>query len=444
MRLSRLLLVAALPLLLPEPALAQHPAPAAAARPHANRAARLEGLSQIANSGDAAALAAALQAERDPDVRVLLQARLAAMRFDPAVAADPGLRRLAAAGAPETRAAAATILGELAFARGDYREAARFSRDLEALQTRAGKADDARETGMTRRIAELLASEPVQAVEGGLTAGSSAAHRDVAGLMRVDLRVNGTHQEAVFDTGANLSVLSASTARRLGVRMIEGAASVGNSVQGSVPVRLAIADRLEIGGNILRNVAFLVIDDAALSFSDGRYTIPAIVGFPVMRAFGRFRMEPARFSVEASSQAAAPANLHAVGNELFVDASVGGYAAPLYLDSGANPTHLDAAFAEHHPQPFAGLARVERRLAGAGGTATGQAMRWRDVSVEVAGRRAQFDNVLVGTRDGETKPSPRYGVIGADLLGRFASYTLDFGAMRLELGQPIAASSSRN
>lgn len=417
---------------------AQARAPATAAQP--DRAARLEALSKHVERGDAAALRQALATERDPDVRTLIEMRLAAMRNEAGIAADPRLQRVAADGTPsETRAAALAIIGGLAFGNGDYQEAARRSAELETLQRAAGKAEDAEQTALTRRLAEMLIPEQPQRLEGAVVPGRGAAQRDIAGLMRVDMSVNGHTQDAVFDTGANLSVLSASTAQRLGVRMLEGDASVGNSVRGTVAVRLGIADRLEIAGNVIRNVVFLVIDDASLTFGGGAYKIPAIVGYPVMQALGRFRVEPTALTVEpASASTNGQRNLVLVSNELFVDARVGGIDVPLYLDTGANPSHLNELFAAAHPEPLAGLARIERRLSGAGGTATGQAVRWSDVPVELAGRSVRMPSLLVGMPGGAAKPATTYGVIGADLLARFASYTIDLKAMRLELGEPLA------
>jgi predicted aspartyl protease len=461
MRLIYLLLAAAAAVPAPAPAQpgaqpAVQPAartaargPAAAPAVRSDRAARLDALDKAAGRGEVAVLRRALRTERDRDVRVLIDARLRSLRLDWSAASDPRLRRLAAAGSPrDIRIAALTILGGMAFSSGDYARTAGLARDLEQLQKAAGNTEAAGLTGMTRQIADMLAGEPRQRLEGGLAAGRSGARRDVAGLMRVDVRVNSQDVDAVFDTGANLSVLSASTAQRLGARLLEGKASVGNSVRGTVPVQLAIADRFEIGGNVLRDVVFLVIDDAALSFGPGgAYKIPAIIGYPVMQALGRFRMDEEAFHVEpagAESPAPAPApapNLYVSAGEMFVDAKVGGIAVPLYLDSGANPSHLNPPFAVAYPAPLAGLVAEQRQRAGAGGRATDQAVRWRDVAVELAGRRVQLPSLIVGVPGGDVKPSSYYGVIGADLLGRFTSYTIDLRRMRLELGAPRPAAA---
>jgi predicted aspartyl protease len=439
--LTMTIAAAALAACLAAPA-AAHAQPTASAAT-ASRTARLDALFKAADRGEIAPLVAALRDERDGDVRALLEGRLAVMRLDFASAANPRLRRLAAQGSPpDLREHALSTLASLAFTQGDYAEAARLGASLKAVQTARGNAEAAQATEISRRMADILASQPRQMLERPLVAGRTAARRDPAGLMRIDVSINGQAQDAVFDTGANLSVLTSSAARRLGVRMLDGTTSVGNAVQSQVPVRLGIADRVEIAGNVLRNVVFLVIEDAQLTFAfpGGSYSIPAIIGYPVMQQLRRFTMTADSFSVEPSqgrARAGDGHNLHGWGNELFVDARVGGRSVPLHLDTGANPSHLDPLFAEAFPDVVRELPREERRLQGAGGSATGQAARWRNVGVEIGGRTFRAPSVLIGLPGGPA-PSRYYGVAGIDLLRAFASYTIDLGVMRLELGEPVA------
>lgn len=398
-------------------------------------------LFKAADRGEMAPLRRALATETDPARRALIEARLAAARLDPAAASDPRVVALTAPGAdPQLREAALSLVGSVAFTNGDYARAAEAGAALEGLQRAAGDTAGAEATARAQRLAAMLAAQPRQSVEGAAPGGRTAARKDRVGLTRIDVTVNGAAQEAVFDTGANLSVLSASTARRLGVRILDQATDIGNGVQTTVPARIGIADRLEIAGTVLRHVPFLIIDDAQLTFPvPGGYDIPAIIGFPVMRALGRFRMDAASFAVEPAGAPATDGdghNLHSWGNELFVDVKVGSFDVPLHLDSGANPSHLNPLFAEAHPEPLAGLPREQRRSASAGGTSVDTAVRWPGVQVEIGGRSFRAPSVLVGLpREGGRNP-PYYGVIGADLLGLFESYTVDMRAMRLELGEP--------
>lgn len=163
---------------------------------------------------------------------------------------------------------------------------------------------------------------------------------DKVGLTRITFSVNGRSQEAVVDTGANLSVLSAAAARRLGVTVLEGGTDVGNGVQGTVPTRVGIAARIEIAGTVMTDVPFLIIEDANLTFPQvpGGYHIPAIIGLPELRALGRVRIEQAgRFVVLPPAEAGAP-NLVASGNDLFAEVSIDGRPVPLHLDTGENQT----------------------------------------------------------------------------------------------------------
>lgn len=412
--------------------------PAARAQPPASPTA-IEAAFEAADRGDLGPAERALSTA-EGDAAALLRARLAAARYDPAVARDPALARLAGSGERPLRDAALSILTSASFAGGDYRAAEAWGRRLAEAQTARGDAEGAAETERAWRLAALLAGSPAQSVEGAVGEGSTPARVDRVGLPRIDVAVNGTAQEAVFDTGANLSVLSAETARRLGVRLLDGASSVGNGVQGIVPIRVGIADRMTIAGTILRNVPFLIIDDAQLTFPvPGGYDIKAIVGLPVMRALGRMRVEQAGRLVllgQAEAQPAAP-NMAASGNDVFVTVAVDGSEVAMHLDSGANQSSLSALYARAHPEAVAALARRTAGMASAGGARLASVATWPDAPLALAGRTLVLPSLEIGLPSTEG-PAPRFlGVLGSDVLRRFESYTLDFHAMRLDLGAPV-------
>lgn len=399
----------------------------------------LDTLFEAAGRGEMAPIARALDGATDADDSALLRARLDAARYDPGVATDPALRRLAQGRDPDRRRAALTLLAAAAFADGDYVEAARVGQALEADLIAAGR-DGAEGAGRMWRLAALLVGQPAQAVDGDIAAGSTPARVDRVGLPRIDFAVNGIAQEAVFDTGAALSVLSAATAERLGVRVLEDMAEVGNGVQGTVPVRIGVAARIEIAGTVIRNVPFLIIDDAQLTFPQvpGGYDIRAIIGLPVMRALGRLRMENAGRLTVLPGRADSPRapNMHANGNDLYVDVTIDGRPVPLFLDTGANETSLGTLYAEAHPETVAALETRDARLASAGGARQTRVATWTDVPVMLAERSLVLPQVSVSL-PGAGPAARHYGVLGSNLLRAFESYTLDFAAMRLELGAPV-------
>jgi len=410
---------------------AQHAVAAAPAGP-----ATIATLFEGAERGEIGPLERALANARG-DEAVLLRARIAAARFDRQAARDPALARIAERGAPAEREAALAIVAGAGFANGDYRAAASAGRRLAEAQAVRGDGRAA-DTARMWRLAELLAAQPAQRIEPAAP-GSVAARTDKVGLPRIDIQVNGQAQEAVFDTGASLSVLSAETARRLGVTILEQAAEVGNGVQGTVPVRLGIAERVEVAGTVLRNHPFLIIDDAQLTFAQvpGGYDIRAIFGLPAMRALGRMRMEAGRLTVLAPAAGAAGApNLAASGNQLYVETGVAGRTLPLHLDTGANQTALSPLYAAAEPARIAGLATGQARMASAGGTRASNMATWADAPIELAGRSLTLPQLPVRLA-GDGPEARDYGTLGSNVLRRFDSYTLDLRAMRLELGEPV-------
>ena len=89
----------------------------------------------------------------------------------------------------------------------------------------------------------------------------------------------------VLDSGANISVITESEARRLGLSAVTGQPHLSWFGGKETRQRLAVAKRLEIGNFRFRDVAFGVIADADLAkFSPD---IRGAVGLPVLMAMER-------------------------------------------------------------------------------------------------------------------------------------------------------------
>lgn len=402
----------------------------------------VDALFEDASRGELAPIERALARPLPADTAALLRAALAAARYDPAAAAEPALARLAAGRDPALRRAALSVLTSAAFANGDYAEGARAGRLLEAALREGGQTVEAEAVGRTWRLAALLAGRPAPPRAVPVPA-SVAATRDVVGMNRLEVVLNGVRQEAVIDTGAGLSVLSAETARRLGVAPLAGGVDVGNSVDSTVAVRVGIVERFEVAGNVLRDVPVLIIEDSALSFAlpTGRYEIKAIVGLPQLRALGRVRVEADRVSVLAPAAAgdAGAQNMHGNGDELYVDVMLGGRPVALVLDTGANRTSLSARYAAANETAVAALGRSSARNAGAGGARVQPVANWTDAPVAVGGQSLTLPSISIALPEPGAAPARLNGTLGQDVLRRMESYTLDFRAMRLSVGAPVAA-----
>jgi hypothetical protein len=283
----------------------------------------------------------------------------------------------------------------------------------------------------------LRSIQPMQILHPA--AGSLPFRRDRAGMIRVHVKIDGRPQEAVLDTGANFSTISASAAKRTGVRLLPQAVSVGSSTEQAVATQLGIAPRVQIGDTVLSNVVFIVLPDSALTFPHG-YRIDAIIGLPVLMTLGRLQFSNSgaptfSYGVRDSARSKQPdshSNLLLSGLEPLVLAHVPGATTPLRmeLDSGANATGFAHNAVEDAPVLLLHAAQHVLRLGGAGGVVTERkALRLPQVALVIGGRRFTLRNVAVSSRSSAGSD----GTIGQDILRQGARWILNFKSMALRI-----------
>lgn len=398
-----------------------------------------------AADGDVFALAAALPHIGDPDLSLLAQARLAAAQLDAAEARRLVTRYLASgARSPADRALAWPIVADASFADGDYREAADAAHQWErALTEQNASADDRAGAHQMAVMAEQLAAAPRQEVDA-YAPKTVRVTRDKAGLPRSGTVINGKPQEVVLDTGANLSTVSLSTARKLGLRLLDGSASVGSASRQAVTSRIGIADHVEFAGLSLSHVAFLVLDDEQLNMPvPGGYQIDAILGFPALRPLQRLQftgdghLQPSRSHAPADAHG----NLRLAGSDLYVDVTLDDVPVAMQLDSGGARSALSSRFASAHPALVKGMKTRKERVAGAGGSHVNDSATWSDVRVRIGEQQTVLPAIAVTlSNSGSGKDT---NLLGGDILQAFDHWTIDFQRMQFEVGTPLAKPAAR-
>ncbi|GAB3102245.1 pepsin/retropepsin-like aspartic protease family protein [Lysobacter terrae] len=371
---------------------------------------------------------------------LLAQARRAAASLD-----YPSVRRaLARVGQlrdlpPRERAWADGVEANTAFAQGDYAHAAEAALRWQSELTELAVVDELSDANRLAGLSRLLADIPRQRVLAR-SPRTLQTTRDTVGLRRALARINGQEIFAVVDTGANLSVVSRSTAMRLKLRMIEGSGSVATGSRDSIPVSLGVAKEAKFAGITFANVVFIVLDDAQLAPIPG-YRIDAIIGFPLLRDLGRVRFgrdetitpEPA---VRAPSENASPLRLS--GSDLFVDVTFNDILAPVLLDTGAAKSAMSPLFAERHRHLFSALDPKTVHKGGAGGVTEQKVVSWPNVRVSIGHHSALIPEIAVEIDESKDVSAKNFGVLGQDVLSAFDSYTLDFDHMQFEIGRPVS------
>jgi predicted aspartyl protease len=329
---------------------------------------------------------------------------------------------------PELKAAALWQLFNIRMRRGEFAEAVTAGRAAQAL----APADDGAKQALAF-IEPLVDVGPTRAV--GEARGRAPITRDAAGLLRADISANGAAVGAVLDTGANFSTASETSAKKLGLRMLDANVSVGSSTSSNVASRIGVADRLSIGGATFSNVVFIVLPDKDLSFAGGAYTIDAILGIPVFFEMGGIAVvhdEKQPWFVFGHDQKARAGKQNILFNALSPMASGGidgaGKELTLMLDTGAPKTLLEARFAEDFPALLVGSAASQSRLGGAGGVVTTtDSQRMKSFRFSLGGKTVELADVEVGGNRRED----RHGLLGLDALG--PNFVIDLDTGRLEL-----------
>ncbi len=374
-----------------------------------------EGMLAAISDMDPAALVREAESE-GPAERALAKAVAGSwMRHDPAITfelADAASREAD----PALKSAGFRALMSLCLRRGEFAAAAVAGRDAAALQPL-----DASEAQALTFVEALVGVPPTRLLSGG--AGRAPIARDLAGLMRADIKVGAESVAAILDTGANFSTINETSARRLGLRMLESTVSVGSSSRDAVASRLGVAERLSFAGSDFSNVVFIVLPDTDLSFANGAYTIDAILGMPVFLEMKHIEVakvdgrEVFAFGDEAAEVEAAERNIlfsaMSPMAQLSIDVTGQPVRLSMLLDSGAQKTSFEGAFAKDAAALLDGAETVSSTRGGAGGMVTSDTTkRLATASVTLGGKAVTLENVDVHVDDDDAS----HGILGLDVL----------------------------
>ena len=394
-------------------------------------------LLRLARAGDVAPLQARYEEISDPAARALAQLEVEAAHGRASGTRSAMARYLKLGDLDVDRAARAwSLVTGVAFSEGRFRDSAEAAAHWNALLAKSDPQHEAADAAQAQSLATLLASAPSLTVLNG-RARRIVMTRDKAGLLRSDIDLNGMPQSAVFDTGANVCVVSASAAAKLHLRVLSGYSTVGSSSRRSVPVKLGIGDRMKIAGYVFKNVPFIILDDRQLQISlSGGYQMETIIGYPIFRAMGAITFGHGYFEPTHSSPSRAPDNLTVQGGDLFVRMAIAGHDTALHLDTGAATSELSTVFVQENPSILTGLKQSSERIGSAGGATTHMIAHYADAPITIAKRSITLPDLAIESTGSLDVTDTTLGTLGQDILSRFSSYTIDLKAMRFSVEAP--------
>ncbi len=291
-----------------------------------------------------------------------------------------------------------------------------------------------------RNTFELLRGALPQTVSGEREFRVPIRH-DALSDMTVPVQIGSATEWWIFDTGANESTISLSTAKRLGLNISRGQASTQSGSTGKeVPLWVAVIPEMTFGKAVVRNVAVIVSEDSALNVNlgeNGHYQIQGVLGYPVLAALGSLTIAADELEVSPESKPSSRSTRLWV-EELtpLLEAKVDGRDLLFGLDTGSDAGTLSRLYLRAFPQQFASLKPRKWGTGGVGGIRRMSAYDLPRLDLHLGSATATLKNVPVMTIDLGVDPLDWvYGNLGQSLLKQFRSYTIDFSRMRFIGGE---------
>jgi hypothetical protein len=252
--------------------------------------------------------------------------------------------------------------------------------------------------------------------------------------LTIPVSVNSRPVDWIIDTGANISMISESEARMLGISVHKLSAKASDLAGGKTPVGAAVGDKLRIGKCDLRNVPLLVLPDSQPPMDELPRGERGIIGLPVLLALGTLRWSAdGTFEIGGSSSTGASQTL--CFDELLPIVRVEWEGKPLdfVLDTGnVAGTQLWERFAQEHRDLI-----QEHGVKAKEWLATVAGSGYREV-VRIPGLRLRIGGLEIALRPGNVFLRPvggehHHGLLGMDLLSQAREVTIDFRSMSVGL-----------
>jgi predicted aspartyl protease len=295
-------------------------------------------------------------------------------------------------------------------------------------------------------IAERPAAEDMKAVHSVLSklaqfpdlaiAGSRPAtlrSEVIDGNLFIPVTANGVAGSYLVDSGANISIMSESEARRLGLKVAETASKMADISGTATIMRITEVKDLLIGRTHLKHVAFAIYPDANQPFVDLPEAHKGVLGISVLLALRSFRMGKGNcFDILPGPAPASAKVLPLAFDGMLPVAQMGlaGKKLCYTLDTGANVTVLGPVFAAAYPELMGSGIRQEHKLTGLAGSTPQESLKLPSLRF-LLGNEVRLAPATVLLKTTMTASEWAAGNLGFDLIAQTLPMIIDFRAMQL-------------
>lgn len=315
-----------------------------------------------------------------------------------------------------------------AFKKHRYREAKETLTQIVEVHGNSLSTEELDDHKNSLKLWTILQEQPPQEV-----VASGPLHlqmtKDMAGLDNLPITVDGDTIPFIFDTGANISTITRSTAERMGLLILQDSIEVGTITGSKVHARLGVGERMYLGGIEIRNAVFLVMANQALSFPQIGYQIHGILGFPVIAALGEIQIGKDGHFIVPDERASLVSEPNLALDHLSLIVNLDG--RPYHLDTGADASMLyKRYYDEHREYVESNFEPTQINFGGAGGHQSYDGYHI-DFPLTIDGKRLILEDIPLLMEKTSENSLDVYGNIGQDLLDRFETVIFDFNQMEL-------------
>jgi Aspartyl protease len=350
-----------------------------------------------------------------------------AAAFNDAKSAERELREVARAGENKDRLANMYFtLNRLYYRIGEYRKAADA---LERCLALAGQDPD-------RATLSALRQLPVLKVVSRRPSLIEYSHPLDWRQIAIPIAVNGKSAQYIVDSDAVTCGVSQREAKRLGLRMIEGGATFEGVTGKSETKGFAVADRLKIGNNELRNVAFIVFPDDTEVFAKFPEEQRGVIGLSVLIALetvGWNRAGEFRIGFPGAPSDLGNANISFDDTSPLTLVEIQGHKLAVDLDTGTGISSIWPRFGVEFPELVEGARESKLSVSGATGSAEFSSVTLPELRIRAGGFPIVFRNAPVLLSPSIAISKWHYGQLGVDQFSQASELRLDFRALHFEL-----------
>ena len=286
-------------------------------------------------------------------------------------------------------------------------------------------ADDLDDYQNTQKIWAALAKQPAQVITIK-DKTTLPIKRDRLGLQNLQVTLDTLSADFIFDTGANFSTVTETTAKKLNMRLMDTTTiEVGSITSLKVKSRIGVCPEFYLGNIRVQNAVFLVFPDEALAIPQANFQINGIIGFPVIEAMKEIQLtKRGEFIVPGQRSSYAEQNLAIdfLNPVIYLDGE------NYTFDSGGNSTTLYESYFDKHKKDIEpAYKETDLTIGGAGGNLTkkGYFVTFR---TKVNNQSVVLDSVQLFKEKIRDK-SFFSGNIGQDLIKKFDRVTINFESM---------------